>query len=101
MDTLNVEDLGELAPRVRTKLEANEDLVLARDGKPFALLVHTDAAGLEESLRAIRAARLAHTLTEMRRSAGERGVDQISDEEIEAEIAAVRGERALDASGRH
>lgn len=63
--------------------------------------MHADADRLEESLLAIRAARFARTLAEMRRNAGERGVDQISDAEIEAEIAAVRKERALDVSGRH
>lgn len=101
MDFMNIEELGALASRVCNKLEADEELVLTRDGKPFALIVHTDAAGLEESLLALRAARLGQTLAAMRQGASERGLDQISDEEIEAEIAAVRRERELDASSRH
>ena len=101
MDFMSVEELGALAPRVCNKLEADEELVLTRNGQPFALIVHTDAADLEENLRAFRAARLGQTLSAMRQGASERGLDQISDEEIEAEIAAVRRERESDDSSRH
>ncbi len=43
--------------KVWAKLEAGEDIVITRNGKPFALMVHTEASRMESDLRAIRAER--------------------------------------------
>ena len=49
---------------------------------------------LEETLSAIRRARAANALRQIREMARERGLDKMSEEEIQAEIDAVRRERA-------
>lgn len=95
------EDLGAQAEGVWAKLETDCEVVIMRDGKPFALLVHTDQEGLEENLRVFRAARFARTLAEMRGDAQARGLDRLTAEEIDAEIAEYRREQQTgDASRR-
>lgn len=101
MNYVNAQELGAQAEGVWAKLEADDEVVITRDGKPFALLVHTDPEGLEENLRAFRAARLARTLAEMRGDAQARGLDGLTAEEIDAEIAEYRRERQIGDASRH
>lgn len=101
MDFVTVRELRAESGKVWEKIEAGEEIVITRNGKPFALLVHTEPARLEETLRAIRAARFGAALDALRRHAREQGLDKMTMEEIDAEIAAARRERRKRAqSGR-
>ena len=93
MDFVTVRDLRAESAKVWKKLEAGEEVVITRNGKPFAVLVHTEPQDLEATLRAVRAERFVATVRKMQRQAVEQGLDKMSMEEIDAEIAAAREER--------
>lgn len=93
MDFVTVRELRAESAKVWEKLEAGEEVVITRNGKPFALLVHTEPSELEEQLRALRWAHFDRLLAEQHKRAAESGLDKMTMEEINAEIAAVRRER--------
>jgi antitoxin (DNA-binding transcriptional repressor) of toxin-antitoxin stability system len=101
MDFVTVRQLTDESGKVWEKLEAGEEIVVTRDGKPFALLVPTEPMELEAKLRALRWARFDQLLDEQRRLAAEEGRDKLTAEEIDAEITVARHERRQrDAGGR-
>jgi prevent-host-death family protein len=93
MDFVTVRELRAESGKVWEKLEAGEEIVITRNGKPFALLVHTEPAEVEAKLRALRWARFDQLLAEQHRRAAQTGLDKMTMEEIDAEIAAARRER--------
>lgn len=92
MDFVTVRELRAESGKVWDKVEAGEELVITRNGKPFAILLGTTPEQLDQTLRAIRAARLQNALDEMHRRAREQGLDNLSMEDIDAEIAQARKE---------
>lgn len=101
MDFVTVRELRAESAKVWEKLEADEEVVVTRNGKPFAILVHTGPAELEEKLRALRWARFDRLLADQHRHAAESGRDSMTAEEIDAEIAVARRQRGKrDAGGR-
>lgn len=93
MDYVTVRELRAQSAKVWDRVEAGEEIVVTRNGKPFALLLHTAPADVESALRAYRAARLGTVLDRIQAHALAQGLDQTPDETIEAEIAAVRTAR--------
>ncbi|MBQ0959799.1 hypothetical protein KAK06_12680 [Ideonella sp. 4Y11] len=96
------EDRHGLCDRARTRaqsadiwqrLEAGEEFVITRNGKPFALLLHTEPEALEKQLRAIRLSRMGDQVRAIQASAAASGASQLTEEEIQAEIDEVRRER--------
>lgn len=71
----------------REKLDAEGELILTKDGQPFAMLVGIDADSAEDSLREVRRALFSSAVLRGRRKAAEIPLTQ---EELEAEIAAAR-----------
>jgi hypothetical protein len=71
----------------REKLDSEGELILTKDGQPFAMLVGIDADNVEESLREVRRALFSSAVIRGRRKAAE---TPPSPEELEAEIAAAR-----------
>lgn len=98
MDFVSVGELRSESGKIWEKVAAGEDMVVTRNGKPFALLVHTEPAELEEDLRALRRARFSRLLARQHRRAADMGLDKLRQEEIDAEIAAAHRERG--AGGR-
>jgi prevent-host-death family protein len=93
MDYVTVRELREKSGDVWQRVESGEEIVVTRNGKPFALLLHTRPAEVEDALRAHRAARLGAVVKRMQEQAKVSGADQLTDEEIQAEIDAVRRAR--------
>ena len=93
MDYVTVRELREKSGEIWRRVEAGEEFVVTRNGKPFALLVHTEPTEVEAALRAHRAARLGAVVARMQAHARASGADQLSDEDIQIEIDAVRRER--------
>ena len=93
MDYVTVRELRAQSAKVWDRVEAGEEIVVTRNGKPFALLLHTAPADVESALRAYRAARLGTVLDRIQAHALAQGLDRTPAETIEAEIAAVRGAR--------
>lgn len=101
MDFVTTKELRAESGKVWAKLEAGEDIVITRNGKPFALLVHTEAASLEDNLRAIRAERFAENVRKLQQRSVEQGLNKMSSEEIDSEIALMRKERKVRSAGSH
>lgn len=99
MDFVTTKELRAESGKIWAKLEAGEDIVITRNGKPFALMVHTEAASLEDDLRAIRAERFAANVRKLQQRSVEQGLDKMSAEEIDAEIALMRKERKAHSAG--
>lgn len=90
MDYVTVRELREKSGEIWQRVEAGEEFIVTRNGKPFALLVHTEPSEVEAALRAHRAARLGAVVARIQAHARETGADQLTDEDIQAEIDAVR-----------
>lgn len=69
-------------------------VVLNKSGKPFAIILDATSESLEGTLRLVSQVRAQLAVSEMRKSARERGLDRLTSEEIQAEIAAVRAARS-------
>jgi len=94
MDYVTVRELRSEFGKVWERVEAGEEIVVTRNCKPFALLLHTEPSEVEAALRAYHAARIGMVLDRMQASSKAQGLDRMADEDINAEIAAARRERA-------
>lgn len=93
MDYVTVRQLREKSGEIWQRVEAGEEFVVTRNGMPFALLVSTEPSAVEENLRALRAARLGAVVERIQAQAQASGASALTDEDIQAEIDAVRHER--------
>lgn len=93
MDYLTVRELREKSGEIWQRVEAGEEFVITRNGKPFALLVHTEPTAVEDRLRALRLSRMAELAQAIRDDAQASGASLLTDEDIQAEIDAARRER--------
>lgn len=90
MNFYTVRDLRTTPKSIWENLAADGEVVITNNGKPTALLLDIADGSFEETLRAVRQAKAAIAFNSMRSRAAARGY--MSDEEIEAEIAAARQE---------
>ena len=101
MDFVTTKELRAESGKVWAKLEAGEEIVITRNGKPFALMVHTESASLEADLRSIRAERFAESVRKLQQNSVEQKLDKMTMEEIDAEIALARKARKERSAGGH
>ncbi|OYY93632.1 MAG: hypothetical protein B7Y41_10275 [Hydrogenophilales bacterium 28-61-23] len=101
MDFVTVRELRAESAKVWAKIEAGEEVVITRNGKPFALLLNTKPEELESMLRAVRGQRFEATLRKMQEHAEQQGLSGMTMEEIDAEIALARKERRERNAGSH
>lgn len=101
MDFVTVRELRAESAKVWAKIEAGEEVVITRNGKPFALLLNTKPEELESLLQAVRGQRFEATLRKMQAHAEQQGLSGMTMEEIDAEIALVRKERRERNAGGH
>ena len=73
-------------------LETEGTLVITKDGKPRGILLPTSDSTLFEDLQNQNRIRAQKAIASIRRHAVERGLDSMTMDEIDAEIAAVRKE---------
>jgi len=71
------------------ELPARDDAVITVNGKPRAIVVAV-GEDLEETLSSLRRARAATALEKIRMATRERGLDNLTAKEIEAEIRKTR-----------
>ncbi|CAA9453846.1 MAG: hypothetical protein AVDCRST_MAG01-01-4910 [uncultured Rubrobacteraceae bacterium] len=71
-----------------------DEVVITSRGKPVALLVGVSGDDLEETVRLFRRARAQAAVSRMRGAAAREGLAGMDETAIEAEVAAVRSERA-------
>lgn len=101
MDFVTTKELRAESGKVWAKLEAGEDIVITRNGKPFALMTATQPNRVEEDIKLIRRAHAVAAVNKMREQAKASGLDKMSMEEIDAEIALARKERKERDAGSH
>ena len=99
MDYVTVRELRDKSGEVWQRVESGEEFVVTRNGLPCALLLHAEPAEVEDLLRAHRAARLGAVVKRLQQQVRERGSEQLTEEDIQAEIDAVRRERAASLQG--
>jgi antitoxin (DNA-binding transcriptional repressor) of toxin-antitoxin stability system len=93
MEFVSIRDMRTRPGEVWQQLEAAGDLILTSSGRPFALMIAAKGEDVEDLLQAVRRARAQLAVSRLRKQATQRGLDRMSDEEIEAEIQAARRER--------
>jgi len=93
MRFVTVRELKARSASVWKELGESREIVVTSNGRPVAVLSAVDDETLEETLGAIRRARAVAAVDEMQRRSVKAGLDRLTDEEIEAEIAAVRAAR--------
>ena len=71
-----------------SNLSSSGEVVLTNKGKPTALLLDISDSSFEETVKAVRQVKAINAFNSMRNKAAAMGF--MSDEEIEAEIAAAR-----------
>ena len=71
-------------------LVKDEEVVVTSNGKPIAILSGVNEESCERALKALRQTRCLVAIEELQRRSTARGLDRMSDEEIDAEVRAVR-----------
>lgn len=94
MRYISVKDLHARPKKARESLEQDGQVVLTSNGEPFGLLITVSSENLTEKLAALRQAEVMRQVNNLRLQSVERGNDQMTLEEINAEINAARHERA-------
>ena len=93
MEFITVRDLRIRPGEVWKRLREQHEAILTSNGRPIALLISVDADTIESDLLAVRRARAQMAVSRMRQQAAERGLAEMTAEEIETEIQAARQER--------
>lgn len=88
MNFYTVRDLRTTPKDIWTNLSADGEVVITNNGRPTAIMLDVADGDFEETLRAVRQAKAMLAFNSMRSQAAEQGF--MSDEDIEAEIAAAR-----------
>ncbi|MDR1187071.1 MAG: hypothetical protein LBK95_06405 [Bifidobacteriaceae bacterium] len=68
-------------------------VVVTNRGRPQALMLDVDGSTLQETVEAVRVGRAVRAVAAMRERSAAMGLDRMTMEEIDAEIAAARAER--------
>ena len=74
MKYVSVRGLRADSGKILDRIEAGDEIVVTRNGKPFALLPHTDPADVEATLQAHRAARFGAALERIHAHVIEQGL---------------------------
>lgn len=78
---------------LRKKLKEAGHLVVTGDGEPFAVMLSVEPGEVEQVLETILRLRAQQAVRRMRESAQERGLERLSEADIESEIRTVRKAR--------
>ena len=75
------------------QLKIDKDIVITSNGKPIAILNPVEGENLENSIAVIRRARALLALESIQKESALKGINKLTDEEIEEEIKSSRSER--------
>jgi hypothetical protein len=93
MEFVSVRELSESPKVAFEKLTTDGKAVITNNGQPQAILVRVDASSFETTLSLLQKLEFMQNLTEMRLISQHNGNSNMTLDEINAEIAAVRAER--------
>ena len=94
MQFLTIRELSKSPKEALIKLNEDRKAVLTNNGKPQALIFMIDGNNLEKTLSLLQKLEFMQNLAEMRLEAIKNGNSEMTLEEINAEIRAVRKNRA-------
>jgi len=100
MKTVTIRDFRTRPKQVRDALKKEREAVLTANGRPVALMIPVDAGTVDQTLETLRRARGLEALRAIRRESRERGLDRLSNAEIDAMIEKTRRARSLRARRR-
>jgi antitoxin (DNA-binding transcriptional repressor) of toxin-antitoxin stability system len=90
MKTLTSRELRENTSQVWRDLPEEQQIVVTLNGRPVGVLTPTSGDTLDADLRALRRARAVQAVASMQAQSARNGLSDLGDDEIQAEIAAVR-----------
>lgn len=93
MKFITVRDIRTSPAEIWKQLPAEQEMVITNNGKPIALLTPITGESLEQTVSAIRRARAANAVRQLQQTAREKGLDQMTDAQIDEEIQAARRDR--------
>ena len=93
MKFVTVRDLRGKTSELWKELEQERELVVTSNGKPIAILSATDEESFEKCLWTLRRSRASDALASLQRAASERGLHELTPEEIDSEIQKSRMKR--------
>lgn len=93
MKFLTVDDLETKSAQIWKELPAQKEMVVMSDGKPIALLSSIDEKNFDQILAAFRRARATSAVASIQYESTQNGIDEISLEDINAEIREMRAKR--------
>jgi len=93
MKFISIRELRSSTGQLKEMLSDDEKIVLTTNGKPAALMIEVSEDSLEEVLLDIRVARSRRAIRKLQEQSERSGLDSMTLDEINAEIAAARRER--------
>ena len=93
MKFISVRDLRTSPAQIWKALPVEKEMVITNNGKPIALLTPISDQTMEETIQAVRTALASTAVKTIQADSIASGRSAISDEEIDAEITAVRRDR--------
>jgi len=94
MKTVTIRDFRTRPKQVRDALKQEREAVLTVNGRPVALMIPVDAGTVDQTLETLRRARGLEALRAIRRESRERGLDRLSNTEVDAIIKKTRRARS-------
>ena len=94
MKTVTIRDLRTRPKQVREALKQEREAVLTANGRPVALMIPVDAGTVDQTLETLRRVRGLEALRAIRRESRERGLDRLSNTEIDAIVKQTRRARS-------
>jgi antitoxin (DNA-binding transcriptional repressor) of toxin-antitoxin stability system len=96
MKFITIRDLRSDTARLRRDLQADREIVVTANGRPFAVMTRVGPDTVEDEILAIRRARARAALSRIRARAKADGLDRLTMDQIDAIIAGARRERRED-----
>ena len=93
MNFFTVTDFRTASKRVWESLSAQGHVVITNNGKPTALMIDIADNNPEEVLAAVRQAQAMRALNRLQADSLRKGLDGLTEKDIETEISAARKER--------
>jgi antitoxin (DNA-binding transcriptional repressor) of toxin-antitoxin stability system len=93
MKFISVRDLRGKSAEIWRDLPEEREMVITSNGRPVAILAAVNESNLEESLAAFRRSRAVDAVASIQLRSIAHGVDTLTSDDIDAEIAAVRAAR--------
>ena len=93
MESVSIRDLYASPDKIAERLRRTGQLVLTNNNDPMAVLFNVDSSTLEDTLADLRRIRAQRIMEAAQTSAVENGTSNMTLEEINAEIAAMRAEK--------